>query len=449
MPKGRPKKKTRAGSRDVENVELDDVEYFEEDSDRSFDEDDPYTNDDDAFTGRKRGRPKGHSHKDDKVKKMPLMSEVESDHDEYGDQKIDHCGNLLEGRQYRVPTFTLPDRDGMRFMFSKDPAALLGFRDSFVFLKKNPKLVKVYVTDSDKGFLVENGLLRSTFRTREVSVVTARSVFKQFGHRVVKKGRRGRDDYYYTGEVTEDDALDAQDPSEDESKEQHEKTTWSPFIISGRNNITSRRTTRLADPVTDMNFMYHVALNLRDFNAHLNDYRRDNSTFYDIHTNVYQIPASKQPLKTLYVPDDKKKKPPVSKAEDKPSASLETAQQATTAVSAPNDQDTVNHPSDKGIAASNSIPPKPMTATTDATVATTGFVPGNAPAGSTTAGMAMPPTNDVRKMMADNPAAAQQMYYQMAMGGGRPTGYMPSPMAQQFPQNQAGSKSYPYIPPQQ
>ncbi|CAO3607711.1 unnamed protein product [Cunninghamella echinulata] len=128
----------------------------------------------------------------------------------------------------------------MLFMFSKDPAALLGFRDSFVFMKKNPKLVKVHVTDSEKSFLVDTNKLRSTFRTREVSVVTARSVFKVFGHKVVKKGRRGRDDYYYTGEYDENEEVDSDDSSklENDKSISGTNTHWrSHHHLAGRNNL--------------------------------------------------------------------------------------------------------------------------------------------------------------------------------------------------------------------
>ncbi|KAI9266627.1 chromatin remodelling complex Rsc7/Swp82 subunit-domain-containing protein [Phascolomyces articulosus] len=316
--KGRPpKKKTRETPGRLD--EGDDFDYTGEESDQSFGEDeiDNMSDTDSVLRGKKRGRPKVTSTiKDERPKRQPGTPaasaspslDTESDYDEIGETKVDRGGNLLGGRQYKVPTFNLPNRGHMLFMFSKDPAALLGFRDSFVFLKKNPKLVKVHVTDAEKGYLVQHSLLRSTFRTREVSVVTARSVFKQFGHRVLKKGRRGRDDYYYTGEV--DDAEFADDHSEEEGKEGNDKS-WSPFAVSGRNNLTSNNrrttttisssTTKLAAPViTETNWMHHVALSIRNFNTQLCEYRRDNPSFFDLHTNVHQIPSSKQPLRLLY-----------------------------------------------------------------------------------------------------------------------------------------------------
>ncbi|KAI9317955.1 chromatin remodelling complex Rsc7/Swp82 subunit-domain-containing protein [Dichotomocladium elegans] len=316
--------------------EGDDLDYLGEDSDHSFGEDGNLSEGDSLQRGHKRSRPKP------PTPGKPSIEDPDSDYDEIGETKVDRGGNLLGGRQYKVPTFHLPNRGNMLYMFSKDPAALLGFRDSFVFLKKNPKLKKVHITDSEKGHLVQNSMLRSTFRTREVSVVTARSVFKQFGHRVLKKGRRGRDDYYYTGEVDEGDDADSDD---DHSKEASDKSNWSPFAVSGRNNLTSRRsaagaatmagstnvgasgggiganasaaisasatgpsTAAVLPVLNETNWMLHAALSLRNFNTQLCDYRRDNMSFFDYHTNVHQIPAAKQPLRLLHDMADQKPK---------------------------------------------------------------------------------------------------------------------------------------------
>lgn len=207
---------------------------------------------------------------------------------------------LIIGREYRVPTFKLPTRDNTLFMFSKDPAALLGFRDSFVFLKKNVKLIKVHIDNAEKSYLVDANLLRSTFRTREISVVTARSVFKEFGHRIIKKGRKGRDDYYYTEEVDEGE----DEPSDEEpvSKESNEKAqpaaSFLPQIANnvGRNNLSHKPTIQDTN-VTDLNWMHNAAVSARQFNISLFSYRRANPSNYDLLTNVYQIPENKQTLR--------------------------------------------------------------------------------------------------------------------------------------------------------
>lgn len=190
-------------------------------------------------------------------------------------------------------------------MFSKDPAALLGFRDSFVFLKKNVKLIKVHIDNVEKGFLVDSNMLRSTFRTREISVVTARSVYKQFGHRIIRKGRRGRDDYYFTEEV--DDEEDIQSEEEQISKESIDKPTpLLPLIEIGRNNLAHKPTAQDAN-ITQLNYLHNAAVSARQFNTSLFAYRRANPTNYDLLTNVYQIPENRQTLRDtgLVMPEKK------------------------------------------------------------------------------------------------------------------------------------------------
>lgn len=217
-------------------------------------------------------------------------------------------------------------------MFSKDPAALLNFRDSFVFIKKNPKLVKVYVTDEEKSYLVETNKLRATFRTRDVSVVSARSVFKVFGHRVVKKGRRGKDDYYFTGDYDENEPVPdsdedlqqnhqqqlqqhqqqqlllQQDPLSQQLQHQQQwlddgkgKALAAGPVLLNTNMLQAHpfESRSPVEPLNTLNWLHHAAISARDFSAQLQSYRQNNTTFYDIHTNAYQIPHTKQATTTF------------------------------------------------------------------------------------------------------------------------------------------------------
>ncbi|KAI8990249.1 chromatin remodelling complex Rsc7/Swp82 subunit-domain-containing protein [Pilobolus umbonatus] len=312
-------RRIRSRSRSGGSDGKDDLNYVDEDSDLSSGDDLLNSSDIelqqhmmDSPHSRKRGRPKSQPPiREEKKFQSSLSSnygyspsllsniDYDSDHDESGETKVDKYGRLLGGREYRVPTFQLPTRDETLFMFSKDPAALLGFRDSFVFLKKNVKLIKVHINNVEKGFLVDARLLRSTFRTREISVVTARSVFKQFGHRIVKRGRKGRDDYYYTEEL--DDGEDDQSEEEYTAKETAEKlpvtSTWipPPTFTSGMGNLRHIPSTN-DHAINDINWMHHAAVSTRQFNSSLYAYRRANPINYDLLTNVYQIPENKQIL---------------------------------------------------------------------------------------------------------------------------------------------------------
>ncbi|KAI8327424.1 chromatin remodelling complex Rsc7/Swp82 subunit-domain-containing protein [Choanephora cucurbitarum] len=310
-------KRKRSRSRSGGLDEKDDLNYVDEDSELSSGDDGLDASDLDNPTPdghiRKRGRPKTHYGREERTRspaQTPTSSQnynqapatpsgYISDIDESGETKVDKYGRLLGGREYRVPTFTLPTRDNTLFMFSKDPAALLGFRDSFVFLKKNVKLQKVHIDNTEKGHLVDLNLLRSTFRTREISVVTARSVFKQFGHRVVRKGRKGRDDYYYTDEVDEGE----DEPSDEEPviKEILDKPTSSAAFLPvnvevGRNNLIHKLTPQ-DTMTTELNWLHNAAVSARQFNTSLFSYRRANPTNYDLMTNVYQIPENRQSLR--------------------------------------------------------------------------------------------------------------------------------------------------------
>ncbi|KAI9485728.1 MAG: chromatin remodelling complex Rsc7/Swp82 subunit-domain-containing protein [Benjaminiella poitrasii] len=359
----RKRSRSRSGGLDAK----DDLNYVDDDSELSSGDDTftlsdldvhpsphdgPHSSQHHTPTGRKRGRPKSNfstSTREDRRHRSTTTSSTGgqggggssvsvssqtygspatpsnagyvSDIDESGETKVDKFGRLQGGREYRVPTFTLPTRDETLFMFSKDPAALLGFRDSFVFLKKNVNLAKVHIDTVEKGFLVDSNMLRSTFRTREISVVTARSVFKQFGHRIIKRGRKGRDDYYYTDEVDEGE----DDQSEEETFSakdfpENKPTPASAFLPSNHNTNSTTTNSSAAVPnlaasldvgknnlthkpsaqdslVNGLNWMHYAALSTRQFNTSLSNYRRTNPTQYDLLTNVYQIPENRQTLR--------------------------------------------------------------------------------------------------------------------------------------------------------
>ncbi|KAI8098375.1 chromatin remodelling complex Rsc7/Swp82 subunit-domain-containing protein [Gilbertella persicaria] len=318
MPK-RKRSRSQSGGLDRK----DDLNYVDEDSELSSGDDALNTSDLESHHPspdhhvRKRGRPKSHHYgsREDRHARSQQSSASSnlsnhsyhppttpsgyiSDIDESGETKVDKYGRLLGGREYRVPTFTLPTRDNTLFMFSKDPAALLGFRDSFVFLKKNVKLIKVHIDNAEKGYLVDSNLLRSTFRTREISVVTARSVFKQFGHRIIRKGRKGRDDYYYTDEVDEgEDEPSDEEPPKDMLDKPVPASSFLPANLEvGRNNLIHQLTAQ-DTTTTELNWLHHAAVSTRQFNTSLFSYRRANPTNYDLLTNVYQIPENRQTLR--------------------------------------------------------------------------------------------------------------------------------------------------------
>lgn len=122
--------------------------------------------------------------------------EVVTPDDAKGDAKITVNGELKGGRKYKVESLKVPHRGDRLYMVSTDVARCVGYRDSYFLFQKHSHLYRVTIDEADKQTLIRNGILSSSFKTRAVYLVTARSVFKQFGARVIVNGKQVTDDYY-------------------------------------------------------------------------------------------------------------------------------------------------------------------------------------------------------------------------------------------------------------
>ncbi|PWI64721.1 hypothetical protein PCL_08647 [Purpureocillium lilacinum] len=118
--------------------------------------------------------------------------------DEFGEKKVMSNGHLLGGRLYRCRTFLVAKRGDKLFMLATECAKMLGYRDSYLLFNKNRSLYKIVASQVEKDDLVQRKILPFSFRSRQVAIVTARSMFRQFGSRVIADGRRVRDDYWET-----------------------------------------------------------------------------------------------------------------------------------------------------------------------------------------------------------------------------------------------------------
>ncbi|CAO3627680.1 unnamed protein product [Cunninghamella blakesleeana] len=309
--------------------------------------------------------------------------EPESETDEAGEKKIDKLGNLKDGRSFKSATFTLPTRGDQVFMLAMDPAKQLGFRDSHIFFTKNPALERVRLTEEEKDILVERGMVLAWFRHRDVAVVTARSVFKQFGAKIIKKGKRCRDDYFeakaraegFTGETPiiekksteltslgrwedldlyhddgssharqsllimdrpinysddsdndsdnehndDDDDDDSLYNGEDDNSDEENNNTNEKLTLKNNNKNSNRSNNKdniNADYkkkkrkkvsyipntiITSETWLHHAALGARGFNAILQSCRDRKLSFYDVHTNIYQVPNATQPSNCKWI----------------------------------------------------------------------------------------------------------------------------------------------------
>jgi hypothetical protein len=121
---------------------------------------------------------------------------VPREYDDAGEKKVTQTGQLMEGREYRCRTFFVPNRGDKLFMLATECARVLGYRDSYLLFNKNRSLYKIIATQAEKEDLINQEILPFSYRSRQIAIVTAKSMFRQFGSRVIVNGRRVRDDYW-------------------------------------------------------------------------------------------------------------------------------------------------------------------------------------------------------------------------------------------------------------
>jgi hypothetical protein len=83
-------------------------------------------------------------------------------------------------------------------MLAAECARVLDYRYSYLLLNKNRSLCGVITTQAEKEDLIQQEILPLSYRSRNIAIITARSMFRQFGSRVIVNGRRVRDDYWET-----------------------------------------------------------------------------------------------------------------------------------------------------------------------------------------------------------------------------------------------------------
>lgn len=121
---------------------------------------------------------------------------LEAKLDRAGEQKIDLFGELKGKRAYRCQSFELLDRGPIRFMLALESLVILGYEDTNSLFEKNKSLLGVTATYRDKEYMVDLDIIPDAFISAEVILVTARSMFRQFGSRLIVNGQVGRDDYW-------------------------------------------------------------------------------------------------------------------------------------------------------------------------------------------------------------------------------------------------------------
>lgn len=236
--------------------------------------------------------------------------------DPAGETKVTKDGELLGGREYRVRTFTVSGRGNKLYMLSTEPARCMGFRDSYLLFQKHRRLYKLIVTEEEKFNLIEREVIPHSYKGRAIGIVTARSVYLEFGSRIVVGGKRVIDDYYEEeakklgfepGQLADpDDKLPP--PGVPYNKNQyvawhgassvyHQYAQAQPSREVFKDNIHKRKKI----VVTDENWMLEHANAASQYNHEILLRRKQTVGVYEPHTGVRFYPAITQPTRAELV----------------------------------------------------------------------------------------------------------------------------------------------------
>lgn len=263
--------------------------------------------------GKPRGGPSHVSQapKDQEGNELEVLNdEVVLPEDADGERKIDKLGYLQEGREYRVRTFTIFGRGKRLYMLSTEPARCIGFRDSYLFFQKHKLLYKIIIDDDEKRDLIERDLIPHSYKGRAIGVVTARSVFREFGAKIIIGGKKIIDDYQVqklraAGEVEgELAAPDDVIPPPGQAYNRNQYVAWhgassvyhtgNPTVPLPGGKMVDGKKRKIA--VTSDNWMLEHAREASRFNSVLASIRKETLPgVYDIHTNTMQYPSIVQP----------------------------------------------------------------------------------------------------------------------------------------------------------
>ncbi|QIX02209.1 hypothetical protein AMS68_007726 [Peltaster fructicola] len=143
--------------------------------------------------------------------------------DQDGETKVSKDGYPMDNRKYKCRTFQVPKRGEKLFMLATECARVLGYRDSYLLFNKNRSLYKIIANQEEKDNLIHQEILPYSYRSRQIAIVTARSMFRQFGSRLIENGRRVRDDYWEAKArkqgFTEEDAAGEKRPGAAKARE--------------------------------------------------------------------------------------------------------------------------------------------------------------------------------------------------------------------------------------
>lgn len=271
-----------------------------------------------GFRGRLKANRGGPSHATQApVDKEGNPLEVENDEvvlpeDPEGETKVDKDGILQDGREYRVRTFKLQGCANRLYMLSTEPARCTGFRDSYLFFAKHPTLFKIVVDEEQKKDLISRDLIPHSYKGRSIGVVTAHSVFREFGCKIVVNGKKITDDYKVAerraaGDV-EGELADPTDavPVPGRTYNRNQYVAWHGATSKAYSNEHFERLPTAGKAglpagkrkhhVTATNWMLEHAVSASRYNSALTYARKfTHDGVYDANTNLMCYPSHTQP----------------------------------------------------------------------------------------------------------------------------------------------------------
>jgi chromatin structure-remodeling complex protein RSC7 len=242
--------------------------------------------------------------------------EVVLPEDPEGETKVSKLGVLSGGREYRVRVFKVLGRGERLYMLSTEPARCTGFRDSYLFFNRHLQLYKVLLDDEEKRDLIEREIIPHSYKGRAIGVVTARSVYREFGSKIIIRGKKIIDDYEVAearargdveGELAEPEEAP---PKEGNGYNKNQFVAWHGASKVYHNNAPSvplQLGGRRKANVTMGNWMFEHSRAAMGFNSRLAAMRRETlAGVYDPHTNVMCYPRIMQPTHARweYVPPE-------------------------------------------------------------------------------------------------------------------------------------------------
>ncbi|KAL6933888.1 hypothetical protein ACO0R3_001670 [Hanseniaspora guilliermondii] len=142
----------------------------------------------------------------DDGKLVPLKdNEYDLPKDPEGELKVDENGALKNNKTYKFKTFTIPTRPNKEklYVLATDAAKVFDYkRAAVLFLNHRLSLFKSYLSEDEKKYLLDNTTVLDNVTpmnlTKSILVITAKSLFREFGHKAVNDGKPLNDDYYTT-----------------------------------------------------------------------------------------------------------------------------------------------------------------------------------------------------------------------------------------------------------